>query len=80
MDPPHRFWNSEKLGLVAGDGWEVVAALTVVFNINHGPWRTGKWLSELSQAQSEYFAGHDKWETCPLLKAFLSLIARNKGR
>eukprot|EP00974_Lingulodinium_polyedra_P121922 11180844-Lingulodinium_polyedra.AAC.1 len=23
MDPPHRFWNSEKLGLIQGDGWEV---------------------------------------------------------
>eukprot|EP00974_Lingulodinium_polyedra_P050486 4855569-Lingulodinium_polyedra.AAC.1 len=40
MDPPHRFWNSEKLGLIQGDGWEVVSLLTVVFNINHGPWRS----------------------------------------
>ena len=38
-DPPHRFWNSEKLGLVQGGGWEVVALMTLVFNINLGPWK-----------------------------------------
>eukprot|EP00974_Lingulodinium_polyedra_P095676 9274147-Lingulodinium_polyedra.AAC.1 len=54
-DPPHRFWNSEKLGLLQGDGWEVISLLTLVFNIAHGPWKTQKWLSELSAAHQEYF-------------------------
>ena len=56
MDPPHRFWNSEKLGLVQGDGWETIALTSLVFNINYGPWQTGGWLAQLSGAHSEYFS------------------------
>ena len=77
MDPPHRVWNCEKLGLVQGDGWDVVSLLTLPFNINYGPWTTVVWLAQLAGAHHEYvsqFSG----STCPLFQAHLADIARER--
>ena len=65
--------------MLQGDGWEVVALTTVVFNINHGPWKTAMWLAELSEAQVEYFRNKDSC-SCPLFQAFLPDIARDRCR
>eukprot|EP00974_Lingulodinium_polyedra_P035240 3384011-Lingulodinium_polyedra.AAC.1 len=32
MDPPHRFWNNEKLGLLQGNGWAVIVLTTIPYS------------------------------------------------
>ena len=77
-DPPHRFWNSEKLGLLQGSGWEVVSLLTIVFNIGFGPWNTSSWQQSLQECIDEYVSMNSHL-TCPLLAFLLPLIARDMG-
>eukprot|EP00974_Lingulodinium_polyedra_P020325 1964945-Lingulodinium_polyedra.AAC.1 len=76
MDPPHRFWNSEKLGLLQGDAFEAVLLSGILFNVGNGPYNTHAWQAQLSEALAEYVALNSPG-TCPLLAAFLPLIARD---
>ena len=79
FDPPHRFWNSEKLGLVMSGGWEAVLLTTVLYSISDGPWHTGGWFSQLNGARQDYLALTDR-ATCPLFSKMLPHVARDKGR
>eukprot|EP00974_Lingulodinium_polyedra_P109723 10613885-Lingulodinium_polyedra.AAC.1 len=79
MDPPHRFWNSEKLGLLQGNGWEPVLLTTIPYSINEGPWHGGGWLAQLNNAKDEYLALVDP-ACCPLFQHLLPLIAADLGK
>lgn len=79
MDPPHRFWNCEKLGLVASGAWEVVLLTTVLYSISDGPFSSGGWFSQLNGARQDYVS-LDRRETCPLFKKLLPQVARDCKR
>ena len=53
--------------------------LSLVFNINHGPWKSAGWLAQLSQAQVEYFSRFDG-PYCDLFTNYLPDIAKDLGR
>ena len=67
------------MGLVQGGAWDVVGMLTVVFNINHGPWKTAAWLAQSSEAGKEYFSTFSS-PTCDLCLDYLQAIASDLGR
>ena len=46
-DPPHRFWNSEKLGLLAGHAWEAVLLTSIPYSVNDGPWASAGFHQQL---------------------------------
>ena len=79
MDPPHRFWNSEKLGLLQGDAWEPVLLTTIPYNINEGPWHSAAFWAQLCAAKDAYLSSTNLAED-PLFLNFLPLIARDLGR
>ena len=33
-DPPHRFWDIEKLGMLQGEAWEAIVLAQVICNTN----------------------------------------------
>ena len=79
FDPPHRFSNSKKLGLVTPGGWEALLLTSVLYSISDGPWHTGGWFSQLNGAREDYLALTDR-STFPLFTARLPLVSRDQGR
>eukprot|EP00974_Lingulodinium_polyedra_P023490 2269042-Lingulodinium_polyedra.AAC.1 len=78
MDPPHRFWNSEKLGLLQSGSWESVLLTTIPYTINDGPWHSSGWLQQLNNAKAAYLAANTPGES-PLLRHLLPRIAKDLG-
>ena len=79
FDPPHRFWNSEKLGLLEGDGWDAVLMTTIPYTINDGPWQGAGFFRQLKDAKDEYMALVGR-TACPLLCHYLPSIAKDLHR
>ena len=79
MDPLHRFWNSEKLGLLQGGGYETVLPTCIPYNVNVGPWRTGGWVAQLDAQRRAHLATH-VLGSCALMSSLLPLIARDLGK
>ena len=79
FDPPHRMWNSEKLGLLYGGGWESILMTSIVYAVNDGPWQGGAFLSQLVDAKNDYMAMTNKDE-CQLFLRLLPRIARERGK
>eukprot|EP00969_Alexandrium_andersonii_P283180 12519261-Alexandrium_andersonii.AAC.1 len=79
FDPPHRFWNSEKLGLLAGDGWDAILLTSIPICINDGPWGGSGFLQQLVGAKDEYMA-ISSMDSCPLFASFLPRVAHDVGR
>ena len=79
MDPPHRFWNSEKLGLMSSGAWEAVLLTSIPYQVNDGPWLSSGFHDRLQQAKEEYLAMTTADE-CPLLAHLLPFIASDKGK
>ena len=72
FDPPHRFWNFEKLGLLHGDGWEAILLTTIPYVVNDGPWQGAGGLQQLLMAKDEYVAMHSVFCFSRLLLKMLS--------
>ena len=79
MDPPHRFWNSEKVGLMGCGAWETILLTQVPYSVSDGPWQSGGLFAELNSAREEYLR-LNHWSTCPLYQSLLPHFAREAGR
>ena len=79
FDPSHRCWNDCKLALQYANMWEVVLLVSIICNINHGPFQNAGWWRQGQEACSAYMesAGH---AGCPLFRSQLKNIARDTGR
>ena len=79
FDPPHRFWNFEKLGLLAGGGWEAILLTSIVYSVNDGPWGGSGFLQQLQNAKEEYLALVEG-RACQLFQHLLPFVARDQDR
>lgn len=74
FDPPHRFWNTEKLGLLASHSWESVLLTSIPYAVNDGPWLSSGFHEQVQAAKREYLASTDQ-DSCPLLAHYIHRIA-----
>ena len=79
MDPPHRFWNTDKLGLLQAGAWEAVLLTTIPYSINEGPWHSSGFLRQLVGSLEQYLVASDP-HTDRLLQSLLPKIARDLGK
>ena len=78
-DPPHRFWNSEKLALLASHAWEAVLRTTIPYSVHDGPWLSAGFHTQVQEAKADFLAPTNR-ESCLLFQEMLPLIAQDKGR
>ena len=57
-DPYHRAWNDLKLALKrsVGGGWRAVLELTLVVNMNYGPFGSGSWFFKKKAKLHDFMA------------------------
>lgn len=78
-DPYHRAWNDIKNALkrsTAG-AWRVVLELTLVANINYGPFGSSTWHFKKKSKLQEYLATKDP-SSCPLWNKYLHLLCQER--
>ena len=57
-DPNHRVWNAVKMATQKSKAffWKTIAQLTLVFNLNYGPFGSSRWFSEKKRFFSSEWA------------------------
>ena len=78
-DPPHRFWNTEKLGLLQGNAYDAVLLTSIPYCVNDAPWGGCKFLADINEARMQYLALNPDG-SCVLFKKLLPLIAQDMKR
>eukprot|EP00438_Fugacium_kawagutii_P019946 Skav209629 [mRNA] locus=scaffold4224:82940:87399:+ [translate_table: standard] len=78
-DVYHRCWNDIKL---AGKRslckiWSVILQLTLLFNVNYGPFGSGSWFHRKRSTLEEFLATHS--HTSPCFDQYQSLICLERG-
>jgi hypothetical protein len=77
-DPYHRAWNDFKLALkrCAGDGWRTVLELTLVANMNYGPFGSGSWFFKKKAKLQDFLMTRDV--NSPAWNNFQHLICQER--
>lgn len=78
FDPSHRAWNDAKSGLQSSKLWGAAVLLQVTMNLDHGPWRDGRWHAEIVEAAGVY-SKFGSPEDCAILQSLLEPIVRDTG-
>lgn len=78
FDPSHRAWNDSKAALQQAGLWSAALLLQITMNLDHGPWRDGKWHSEVVQA-AELYAQFKNPDQDAMLISLLEPILRGTG-
>lgn len=64
-DPSYRCWNDCQLALKDSQTWAAVNLMTVVLNMDSGPWRDARWYQQSKEAIAAYTAC-TKASDCPV--------------
>lgn len=78
FDPSHRCWNDVELAIGSSNLWDVILLVTLLLNLNYGPWEGAGWWRELQEAGTAYMKAVGDW-WCPAFRHFLKSIARDRG-
>lgn len=78
FDPSPRAWNDAKSGLQSSKLWGAAVLLQVTMNLDHGPWRDGRWHAEIVEAAGVY-SKFGSPEDCAILQSLLEPIVRDTG-
>jgi len=68
-DPSHRISNDTHLALGRSQLWTAVLVLTVVLNLDQGPWKDQRWYEQCVQGVAEYVELTSAAD-CPLFESF----------
>jgi hypothetical protein len=79
FDPSHRCWNDCKLALQQSNMWEIVLLVSIICNINYGPFQGASWWRQGQEACTAYMDSVG-YAGCPLFRSQLKNIARDTGR
>lgn len=77
-DPSHRVWNDSQLALEDIKMWGHALMLQLSINVDHGPWRAGRWFRELQESVASYTQITTP-QACPLFSTTLPDILADSG-
>lgn len=77
-DPSHRCWNDAQAGLRHAKLWGSTLLLQLTMNLDHGPWRDGRWHAEVVQA-AELYSKFQNPENCALMQSLIQAILEDSG-
>ena len=78
FDPSHRAWNDARQALKDADLWGVVLLLTLVFNVDGGPWKEARWYHTCKEAVATY-TQITTADQCPLFQHYLEPMLLDNG-
>lgn len=78
MDPSHRCWNDCQLALKDTAMWAPVNLMTVVLNMDAGPWRDARWYKQACEAVETY-TRHTDPAKCPMWQVLFHRIVADRG-
>ena len=78
VDASHRCWNDVQLGIRDCNLWSIVNILTIVFNIDHGPWSDARWYQQGRECVRAYIKSVDR-HRCPLWQSLYDRICEDTG-
>lgn len=77
-DPSHRCWNDCQLSLKDSQTWGAVQLMTIVLNLDSGPWRDARWYQQAREAVEAYLKTATP-ETCPIWQMMFSRVVADRG-
>jgi hypothetical protein len=77
FDVSHRTWNDLKAALVLSGLWDVVLLMCLVFQMNYGPFEGAAFWRQAQDSCETWRSYHGV--DCPLFRALLSRIAKDRG-
>ena len=77
FDANHRVWNDCQLALQHSRLWTLVQLMTIVLNLDHGPWQESRWVQEGREAVLSYTAVADT--SCPVFESLYPGMLEDSG-
>ena len=78
FDSSHRVWNDCRLALQRSNLWGVVLLTTIVYNLDHGPWKEARWYVQLREAAS-LFTKTQSHDSSSLFRLLFPAMLRDTG-